>query len=277
VKSTDWQRLNLPDYPKIVKRPMDLGTMKQKLDTAQYPNAESFHRDFKLVVANCYAYNPPGTDVHRMGQQLDALFEAKWLDKPDPYSDYGSGSGMLRLDDSLGSRLTFATGAESDEQISMMERQLEIMRQNLIQLKEAKHRRKAEKRQQQRAEKEAQREVARQEAAAARAAAAAAAAAARPPPQPRPVNGSSSSKPAQTKAPRRSSTSNAPKGRKSGRQSSEDEFVAFQEVTYKMKQELAEGIGNFEGEQLQKAIDIIRRSRPDLLGVSIRSLSEEFV
>jgi bromodomain-containing factor 1 len=72
---------------------MDLSTMKRKLDNSEYPNAEAFHRDFKLLISNCYAYNPPGTDVNRMGQGLDAVFEAKWLDKPEPYSEYGSGSG----------------------------------------------------------------------------------------------------------------------------------------------------------------------------------------
>jgi hypothetical protein len=144
---------------------------------------------------------------------------------------------------------------ESDEQISMMEKQLEIMRENLVQLKEAKQRRKYEKRQQ-----------AAQAARAAAQAAQAAVIAARPPPPPKPPRENGSASKPVTKAPRRSSTSNAPRKR-SGKQSSDDEFVAFQEVTYEMKQALAMGIGNFEGAQLQKAIDIIRKSRPDLLGV----------
>lgn len=41
-----------------------------------------------------------------------------------------------------------------------------------------------------------------------------------------------------------------------------------QEVTFDMKRELAVKIVSFEGEDLEKAIDIIRRGRPELLGVS---------
>lgn len=39
-------------------------------------------------------------------------------------------------------------------------------------------------------------------------------------------------------------------------------------VTFDMKRELAVKIVSFEGESLEKAIDIIRRGRPELLGVS---------
>lgn len=40
-------------------------------------------------------------------------------------------------------------------------------------------------------------------------------------------------------------------------------------VTFEMKRELAVKIVAFEGDALEKAIDIIRNGRPDLLGVSV--------
>lgn len=51
----------------------------------------------------------------------------------------------------------------------------------------------------------------------------------------------------------------------------EDEEEVAQEsevVSFDMKRELAVKIVSFEGENLEKAIDIIRRGRPELLGVS---------
>jgi bromodomain-containing factor 1 len=39
-------------------------------------------------------------------------------------------------------------------------------------------------------------------------------------------------------------------------------------VDFEMKRELAVKIVTFEGENLEEAINIIRRGRPDLLGVS---------
>lgn len=39
-------------------------------------------------------------------------------------------------------------------------------------------------------------------------------------------------------------------------------------VTFEMKRELAVKIVSFEGENLERAIDIIRQGRPDLLSVS---------
>jgi bromodomain-containing factor 1 len=32
----DWKAWNLPDYPIIVKRPMDLGTIRKKLKKSAY-------------------------------------------------------------------------------------------------------------------------------------------------------------------------------------------------------------------------------------------------
>jgi bromodomain-containing factor 1 len=71
-----------PDYPKIVKKPMDLTTMRGKLESGAYPTAEKFRDDFKLTISNCNLYNPPGTPVHQAGAELKKLFEEKWKGLP---------------------------------------------------------------------------------------------------------------------------------------------------------------------------------------------------
>ena len=78
----DWVKLAIPDYPKIVKKPMDLSTMRGKLDNGAYSTAEKFRDDFKLIISNCYLYNPPGTPVHQAGLELKKLFEEKWKGLP---------------------------------------------------------------------------------------------------------------------------------------------------------------------------------------------------
>jgi Bromodomain len=79
---TDWVKLELPSYPKIIKRPMDLSTMKKKLDNGDYPNPQKFLEDFKLMIRNCMAFNPSGTPVCTAGQQLQKLFDEKWRGLP---------------------------------------------------------------------------------------------------------------------------------------------------------------------------------------------------
>ncbi|KAI0314993.1 Bromodomain-containing protein, partial [Amylostereum chailletii] len=82
AEPVDWQRLGIPDYPKIIKKPMDLLTMRQKLDNGDYASAEKFRQDFALIIKNCFEYNSPGTPVNQAGIELQHLFEDKWKGLP---------------------------------------------------------------------------------------------------------------------------------------------------------------------------------------------------
>lgn len=79
---SDIVKLNIPNYPKVVKKPMDLSTMKKKLDNKEYANAEKFQEDFSLMIRNCFAFNPPGTLVHTAGVELQRIFQEKWANLP---------------------------------------------------------------------------------------------------------------------------------------------------------------------------------------------------
>ena len=76
--------LNIPDYPSIVKHPMDLSTVERKLQEGDYDNADEFASDIRLMFHNCYLYNPPVTPVNKMGHELEKVFEDKWKQKPEP-------------------------------------------------------------------------------------------------------------------------------------------------------------------------------------------------
>ncbi|KAI8323666.1 Bromodomain-containing protein [Martensiomyces pterosporus] len=67
-----------PTYYDVIKHPMDLGTIKQKLDAWKYSSAAELEADVKQMLNNCYTFNPPGTPVHNLGQDVEGVFEAEW-------------------------------------------------------------------------------------------------------------------------------------------------------------------------------------------------------
>jgi Bromodomain len=49
----DWRSLELFDYPEIIKRQVDLGTIKRRLERNQYSCAAEVAHDIRLVWRNC--------------------------------------------------------------------------------------------------------------------------------------------------------------------------------------------------------------------------------
>lgn len=66
--------LGIPDYPRIISRPMDVSTIEANLRDKKYLRVDDFVADFQLMLKNCFTYNPPETVVHKMGKALEALF-----------------------------------------------------------------------------------------------------------------------------------------------------------------------------------------------------------
>ncbi|RVE55399.1 hypothetical protein OJAV_G00236730 [Oryzias javanicus] len=62
--------LGLHDYHDIIKHPMDLSTIKKKMDHQEYTNAKEFAADVRLMFSNCYRYNPPSHGVVYMARKL---------------------------------------------------------------------------------------------------------------------------------------------------------------------------------------------------------------
>ncbi|CAD5180796.1 unnamed protein product [Musa acuminata subsp. malaccensis] len=74
----DAVKLNIPDYHTIIKRPMDLGTIKSKLTSGAYSSPCGFASDVRLTFKNAMTYNPPSDDVHIMAVTLSKFFESRW-------------------------------------------------------------------------------------------------------------------------------------------------------------------------------------------------------
>jgi len=74
----DVQGLGLHDYFTIIKHPMDLGTVKSRLNKNWYKSPKEFAEDVRLTFSNAMTYNPKGQDVHVMAEQLLKIFEDRW-------------------------------------------------------------------------------------------------------------------------------------------------------------------------------------------------------
>jgi hypothetical protein len=75
-------KLNIPDYHKIIKHPMDFGTIKKRLENNYYWSAKECIKDFNTVFTNCYVYNKAGEDIVVMAQTLEKLFLTKMASMP---------------------------------------------------------------------------------------------------------------------------------------------------------------------------------------------------
>ncbi|NXN20409.1 BRDT protein, partial [Nycticryphes semicollaris] len=78
----DAAALNLPDYYSIIKKPMDLSTIKKRLEHNYYTKAAECIEDFNTMFLNCYVYNKPGDDIVFMAQELEKVFRQKIAQMP---------------------------------------------------------------------------------------------------------------------------------------------------------------------------------------------------
>ncbi|XP_072531585.1 bromodomain-containing protein 2a isoform X2 [Salminus brasiliensis] len=82
-KPVDASSLGLHDYHDIIKTPMDLSTIKNKMEQREYIEALQFAADIRLMFSNCYKYNPPDHDVVSMARKLQDVFEFRFAKMPD--------------------------------------------------------------------------------------------------------------------------------------------------------------------------------------------------
>lgn len=74
----DWKGLGLYDYPQIVKKPMDLGQIKKKIENNEYPTLHACADDVRLVWDNCKAYNADGSEFYNLAESMSKKFEDKF-------------------------------------------------------------------------------------------------------------------------------------------------------------------------------------------------------
>ncbi|XP_066432080.1 bromodomain adjacent to zinc finger domain protein 2B isoform X15 [Eleutherodactylus coqui] len=70
----------VPGYKKVIKKPMDFATIREKLSNGQYPNFETFALDVRLVFNNCETFNEDDSEIGRAGHKMRIHFEKRWTE-----------------------------------------------------------------------------------------------------------------------------------------------------------------------------------------------------
>ncbi|XP_034430943.1 LOW QUALITY PROTEIN: bromodomain adjacent to zinc finger domain protein 2B [Hippoglossus hippoglossus] len=70
----------VPGYKKVIKRPMDFSTIREKLTNNQYLNLETFIIDVNLVFDNCEKYNEDDSEIGRAGHNMRGFFDKRWTE-----------------------------------------------------------------------------------------------------------------------------------------------------------------------------------------------------
>lgn len=106
----------VPDYPDVVARPMDLGTIRAKAVEGRYRSPREFQSDLQLVVSNAQLYNEsPRHPVHQAATHLMEVLEK-------PHSFYSKVTDQFRQAEMAA---TLAEEkARQEAEIEALERQL---------------------------------------------------------------------------------------------------------------------------------------------------------
>ncbi|KAM9342253.1 bromodomain adjacent to zinc finger domain protein 2B [Pholidichthys leucotaenia] len=67
-----------PGYKKIIKKPMDFSTIKEKLTSNRYLNLETFFIDVNLVFDNCKKFNEDDSEIGQAGHRMRRFFDKRW-------------------------------------------------------------------------------------------------------------------------------------------------------------------------------------------------------
>merc|ERR1719334_419676 len=68
-------KADAPDYHKIIKNPIDLGTIKSKLNNLQYNCNQEVLDDIRLMFTNCAEYNMEDAEEYQCSKRLSRYFE----------------------------------------------------------------------------------------------------------------------------------------------------------------------------------------------------------
>lgn len=65
--------LHIPDYPQVVKEPMDLTTIRNNLEDGNYKNPWEVLDNFRLMFTNAWLYNKKNSKVYKMCNKVSKL------------------------------------------------------------------------------------------------------------------------------------------------------------------------------------------------------------
>ncbi|XP_063172166.1 bromodomain-containing protein 3 isoform X2 [Candoia aspera] len=271
-KPVDAEALELHDYHDIIKHPMDLSTVKKKMDSREYQDAQGFAADIRLMFSNCYKYNPPDHEVVAMARKLQDVFEMRFAKMPDEPADpppappatapvvskstesSHSSEGSSSDSDSSDSEEERATRlAELQEQLKAVHEQLAALSQAPVNKPKKKKEKKEKEKKKKDKEKEKEKHKAKAEE------------------EKKAKTAPPAKAPQQKKAPAKKANSTVPACRqpkKAGKPASatydSEEEEEGLPMTYDEKRQLSLDINRLPGEKLGRVVHIIQSREPSL-------------
>ncbi|XP_051579394.1 bromodomain adjacent to zinc finger domain protein 1A-like isoform X4 [Myxocyprinus asiaticus] len=70
-------RTQVPDYYDIIKKPIALSTIREKVNNYEYQTAAEYIEDVELMFSNCLEYNSRSTNEAKSGLRLQAFFHSE--------------------------------------------------------------------------------------------------------------------------------------------------------------------------------------------------------
>merc|ERR1719208_770002 len=125
-KPVDTEQLDLHDYKQVIKKPMDLGSVKGKMESREYRSPAEFAIDMRLIFTNCYKYNPPDHDVVAMARKLQDVFEMRFARIPDEVTANNQGMFVGRDTDE-----DYDSEDERERKLLQLQEQLRQMQEQM--------------------------------------------------------------------------------------------------------------------------------------------------
>ncbi|KAI4200414.1 MAG: hypothetical protein LQ350_003952 [Teloschistes chrysophthalmus] len=84
AEPVDPVKLSIPTYPDVIKEPMDLKTLGDKLKNDAYPSLQGFKYDVDLILSNAIKFNGPDHVVVKAGRTVAKSLEKGMAKLPGP-------------------------------------------------------------------------------------------------------------------------------------------------------------------------------------------------
>ncbi|XP_059427188.1 bromodomain testis-specific protein-like isoform X2 [Carassius carassius] len=262
-KPVDAKALGLLDYHEIIHQPMDMSTIRKKIEAREYTDAFKFAADVRLMFSNCYKYNPPTHEVVAMARKLQDVFEFRFSKIPDEPRNSAPSSNQNRVrkerahspsssesSDSESSPSENSSDTEDEEEraqrLANLEEQLKAVREQL-QLLTQTPLLKPKKREKSKKKRKKEREFSKRK-------------------------GEEMKKPA--KIEKRSNSKSS--GRKESRAYDSEEEMNTLPMSYEEKRQLSLDINKLPGDKLGKIVNIIKAREPLLRDTDPEEIEIDF-
>merc|ERR1719264_2205044 len=130
-KPVDTEQLDLHDYKQVIKKPMDLGTVRTKMEGREYRVPTEFAADMRLIFTNCYEYNPPEHDVVAMARKLQDVFEMRYARIPDEVNANANAGGFVKHDPGATDGEDYDSEDERERKLLQLQEQLRQMQEQM--------------------------------------------------------------------------------------------------------------------------------------------------